>query len=247
MDVSKHPPQVIKAALKKVYEQSLYATSKTLCGYRDIVPHTHEPIVTALESPTKRKLICVPRGTFKSSIASVAFPLWLLIRNPNLRILIDSELYGNSVSYLNEIKNHILSPHFAEVFGDWTPSLYQQKRRGYSWSDAEITIRPRSVIKKEPSIVCGGIGTTKVGQHYDVIIGDDYNSPANTGTLDQRRKVIDHYQYNQSILETNGIYAIIGTRYHEEDLIGWIIKNEFGYKSLDELKRQPKFNGVINL
>jgi hypothetical protein len=247
VDIAKQPPHVIKAALKQVYLTSLYATAKHLCGFKDMTAQTHDPIVSVLENNNKRKMICVPRGTFKSSIGAIAYPIWLLMRNPDLRILIDSELYGNSVTYLNATKNLMLSAEFVDLFGNWMPTPDQQKKLGFSWNDSEITISKRTKVYKEPSISCGGIGTTKVGQHYDVIIGDDYNSPANTATLEQRKKVIDHYQYNQSILETDGIYAIIGTRYHEEDIIGWVIKNQLGFKSLEEFKKQPKLNGVYNL
>ena len=204
------------------------------------------PICEALTSDTLRKLICVPRGTFKSSIGAVAYPIWLLMRNPNLRILIDSELFGNSVTYLNEIKNLILSRKFKAIFGDWMPTNEQQKKLGYSWSDSEITIATRQIIKKEPSISVGGVGTTKVGQHFDVIIGDDYNSPKNSGSKEQRDKVIDHFKYNQSILDPGGIYVIIGTRYSEDDLIGWILKNELNL-TLDDLYKQNKSRGMYEL
>jgi hypothetical protein len=247
MQLANQPPHVLKAALKKVYTDSLYATAKHLCGFKDMTGHTHDPIVSVLEDDSKRKMICVPRGTFKSSIGAIAYPIWLLMRNPNLRILIDSEIYGNSVTYLNAIKNIMQSPDFIDIFGDWMPTSDQVKRLGYSWNDSEVYISKRSRILKEPTISCGGIGTTKVGQHFDVIIGDDYNSPANTATLDQRKKVIDHYQFNLSILETDGTYAIIGTRYHEEDLIGFILKNELGFKSLEEFKKQTQINGVYKL
>lgn len=199
---------------------------------------THLPIITALEAPTQRKLICIPRGTFKSSIASVAYPIWLMINYPNIRILIDSELYTNSVSYLREIKGHLASTKFQEVFGDWRTEV---------WNESEIVIKPRTRTLKDPTIQVGGIGTTKVGRHVDVIIGDDYNSPANSETREQRQKVINHYQYNQSILEPGGIYAIIGTRYSEEDLIGWAIKNELGLKSEEDLAMMDKHKGVYSL
>lgn len=233
-------PEVIKEATKLAYQNSLYHTARSLCGYKDINADTHMRIVRGLNAPTLRKIICVPRGTFKSSIGSVAFPINLLMRNPNLRILIDSELYGNSVSYLKEIKQHMQSDEFRMIFGDW-------RTDNTTWNESEIVIGARTKILKEPSITVGGIGTTKVGQHYDVIIGDDYNSPANTATHEQRKKVVDHYQYNQSILEPTGIYAIIGTRYHEEDLIGWILKNELGIAQVDDLKCKPKINDVYTI
>ncbi len=226
---------ILKEAIQDCFKASLFHVAKKLCNYKDITEKTHLPIIRTLEGPATRKLICVPRGTLKSSLCSVAYPIWLMLNNPNIRILIDSELYANSVTFLREIKGHLQSNQFIQIFGDLRTDV---------WNESEIVIRNRTKTLKEPTIQVGGIGTTKVGQHYDVIIGDDYNSPSNTANSDQRKKVIDHYQYNQSILEPGGIYLIVGTRYHEEDLIGWIIKNELGFETLDKFKLVPKDKGV---
>lgn len=208
----------IKAGLAEVFRGSLYKTAKHLCGFKQMTRRTHGEVVQALESNTLRKLLVLPRGTFKSSIGVVAYPLWLLINNPNLRILIDSEVYGNSKNFLREIKSVIQSERFIEIFGDW--------KTLDNWNEGEITISKRTKAFKEASITCGGIGTIKVGQHYDVIIGDDYNSGNNSETIEGRKKVIKHYQMNLAILEPNGTYVIIGTRYASDDVIGWILENE---------------------
>lgn len=213
-----------KDILREAYKKSLYRTAKFLLGYSDINPRTHGGMIRALESDKKRKLIIMPRGTFKSSIGSVAYPIWLLLNNSDYRILLDSELYTNSKNFVREITRHLENPSVTELFGQFASG---------NWNEGEITIAQRTRILKEASITCGGIGTTKVGQHYDVIIGDDYNSPTNSRTPEMRMKVIDHYRYNQSILEPNGIYAIIGTRYAANDLPGHIIENEIENVSTD--------------
>lgn len=233
---SKYSRETYLAAIRQAYKDSLYHTAKNLLGYRDIVPHAHAPIVQALEVETKRKLICVPRGTFKSSITSVAYPIWLLMNNPNLRVMLDSELYTNSKNFLREIKGHLANGKFIDLFGDWSSDV---------WNESEVIIRPRTKILKDPSILAGGVGTTKVGVHVDYIIGDDYNSPANSGNVEQRKKVIEHYQYNQSILELDGTYVIVGTRYAEDDLIGWILKNELGLENQAKISEMNKEGGVI--
>lgn len=227
--------EAFKELLQESYRKSLFSTAKILLGYKDITKETHAPIIRALESETTRKLICVPRGTFKSSICSVAYPIWLLLNNPNLRILIDSEIYTNSKNFLREIKGHIESPGFKEIFGDWQTN---------TWNESEIIIGPRDKTIKEASITASGIGAEKTSQHYDVIIGDDMNSPKNSQTAELREKIISHYQYNQSILVVGGTYVIVGTRYSEDDLIGWVIKNELGIKDLANLKKMPKDKGV---
>lgn len=233
---SKYSKATVLEGLRAAYRASLWHTATRLLNYRDLTVHTHYPIIEALEASTKRKLICIPRGTFKSSIVSVAFPIWCLMRNPNLRIMLDSELYTNSKNFLREIKSHLQTAKFIELFGDWTTD---------TWNESEIIIKPRTKILKDPSILAGGIGTTKVGVHVDMIIGDDYNSPQNSATPDSRKKVVDHYQYNTSILELDGTYVVVGTRYAEDDLIGWILRNELGIDSYQKLSTMNKTEGVI--
>lgn len=215
----------IKDALQNHYKSSLFATAVDLLGYDRVRPHSHGNVIRCLESPTKRKLIVEPRGTFKSTIGVVANSIWMLIRNPNERILIDSEIYSNSITYLREIKHHLESERLSRLFGTF---------RTKNWNESEITIAQRTVNKKEPSITAGGIGTTKVGQHYSVIISDDSNGSKNSATSEQRQKVIEHYQYNQAILDPDGAYTIIGTRWHVSDLIGWVIENELNIQNFQD-------------
>lgn len=207
-------------ALQEIHRSSLYATARYLCGLTEIVPHTHCEPIECLQRPTKRKLIVMPRGTFKTSLASVAYPIWRLIRNPNERILLDSELYQNSKNLLRQIKSVIESHTFREAFGDW--------RHPQVWNEGEIIVRARTRPQKEASITVSGIGAQKTGQHYDVVIADDLNSPRNSMTPEGCQKVIDHYRYYTSLLEQDGTLVVVGTRYSAADLIAYVMKNEIG-------------------
>lgn len=220
--------QAVLETKREIYRSSLFATAQYLLGYRAMQPHAHGELVATLEAPTLRKLIVMPRGTFKTSISSVAFPIWLLLRNPNLRIILDSELYTNSKNILREIKAHMTSDAFRELYGDW---------RGSTWNEGEIVIAPRSIVKKEASITCSGIGAQKTGQHYDVAILDDMNSPKNSSTPEGCERVITHYRYYQSILEPGGVLVVVGTRYAATDLIGFILQNELGITNEQEFFR----------
>ena len=204
---------------RRACKADLYVFATEICDYQEVNLRTHGEMLDALESRTTRKLIVMPRGTFKSSLGTVAYSIWRLLNNPNERILIDSEVYTNSKNFLREIKAILQSQKFVDLFGDW---------RGSNWTENEITVSTRTKPYKEASITAGGIGTVKVGQHYSIIIGDDYNSGNNSETPEMRAKVIRHYQMNTSILEPTGTYAIIGTRYAVDDVIGFIMNNEIG-------------------
>lgn len=213
-------------ARQKLLKSSLYEFCHFL-GYKDVNPRTHGETIYCLEARSQRKLITVPRGCFKSSIAAITYPIWRLIKNPDLRILIDSEKYLNAVTYLRAVKAHFKDETFINVFGDLEGPL---------WQDGAITINGRTKKLKEASITCGGVATTKVGQHYDIIIGDDYNSRENTRTPELAQGPIDHFKYNLNILEPDGEYVIIGTRYSDSDVIGFILRDVLGKTKLAEGK-----------
>jgi hypothetical protein len=171
--LDKLSPESATEALKHFYLNDFYFFAKDLLGYKDLRWDVHGQFVGVFESDAPRKLVVMPRGTFKSTLGSVAYPIWRLMRDPNLTILLDSELYSNSKNFIREIKGHLSGEKITELFG---PQI------GSKWDEGEIIIAPRSANRKEASITAGGVGTVKIGQHYDLIIGDDYNSPSNSET-----------------------------------------------------------------
>lgn len=209
---------ILRAAEAAMYKKSLFLTCKHLLGYSDINWRTHGEAIEVLEGPKKRKLVIMPRGTFKTSMAVVGFPIWSLINNFDLRVMLDSELYSNAKRSLREISMHLQSPKFVELFGN--------PRGEGVWNEGEILLAQRRAIKKEASIFASGIGAEKTGVHVDIIIADDLCSPSNMNTPENRQKVIDHYRYYTSILEPGGTIVVVGTRYHSADLYAWLLENE---------------------
>jgi len=213
---------------RSLYLNSFYAFTKFFLGYGDMVRSVHGQYTEVFESSAPRKIVVMPRGTFKSTLGSIAYPIWRLLKDPDLTILLDSELYSNSKNFLRSIKGHFESEEMLRVFGNQV---------GRKWDEGEIILASRTdKTIKEASITCGGVGTTKVGQHYDLIIGDDYNSPQNSETPEKCQKVIDHVRYNMNILNPKGQYVIIGTRYSERDVIGFLLSEVLGETKLAEGK-----------
>lgn len=219
--------RALSEMIKELVVSDFFLFAKHILGYKDLEWAVHGECVRALESDAKRKLVVLPRGSFKSSLGSVAYPIWRLLRDPDITILLDSELYTNSKNLLREIKGHLASSSFIRIFGDLS---------GTKWDEGEIIVSTRQRNRKEASITVGGIETTKVGQHYDLIIGDDYNSAQNSDTPEKCQKVVDHFKYNLNILNPGGEYLIIGTRYAELDVIGFLLSTVLEEKYLAEGK-----------
>lgn len=213
----------------EVFRSSLYHFAKYCLGYSELNVHVHKPICDGLQDPhSKRKLMAIPRGCFKSSMGSIAYPIWLLIHNPNLRIMIDSELYSNSKNFLRELKGHLkLNQKFRTHFPGYDLDID---------NEGEIVLANRTKVLKEATILCSGIGAQKTGNHLDVIIGDDLSSTTNTRNPELAQKTIDHYRLYTSLLEPNGTIVIIGTRYSELDIIGYVLSNELGIEVQDAIK-----------
>lgn len=218
---SENHAEALKSLIRDEYLNSLYKTAKDLCDYSDLCRETHEQTCSMLESENKRKLLVMPRGTFKSSIGVVANSVWHILKNPNIRILIDSEKYENSKNFIREIKSKLTSPRIVSLFGD-----FQSDNK---WAEREFIVSKRTKDLKEATVTASGIGAGKTGQHYDLIICDDLNTIENSENQEQRKKIIRHYQMNISILDPGGTLVVIGTRYAVDDVIGYILENEVNH------------------
>jgi hypothetical protein len=218
----------MKVALAEIYRSSLYYTCKSLLGMTDINLRTHGSTIAALEELQFRKknisnaLIIMPRGSLKSSICSIAFPIWRLINDWNKRILIDSATYDLSTQILAAIAQHLESEAFTSIFG--------VARSKDDWSSKSLTINQRTKILKESSLVASGVGSPKTGAHYDIIIMDDLNNEKNSATVELRDKVFKHYQMNYAILDPGGDTVVVATRYSSDDIPGRVLEQEINVK-----------------
>lgn len=216
------------ASYKAHVESSFFDFAKHTLGYKDLRWDVHHEAVRVLESAATRKFLILPRGAFKSTLVSVAYPIWRLAKDPNLTIMLDSEVYTNSKNFLREIRSHLRSNELLRtVWGPWIGPID---------NEGEVTIAQRTRNRKEASLTAAGIETVKVGQHFDICLGDDYNSPKNSDTPEKCRKVIDHVRYNLNILNPGGEYAFAATRYAEIDVPGFFLKEILGEKHLADGK-----------
>lgn len=241
--------------IAKRCQTDLYFLAKEVLGYSKMEPHVHQELcdytTSILPNPPEpicpmdpgfdpRKnllLLLMPRGTFKSSVVTIAFTLQFFLNEPNARILIDSETFSKSKAFLREISDHLVNNDiYREVFKAIHGMYpFTKKSAEKLWTDSEIILPCRNVPKKEPSISCAGVDVTKNGMHYDLIIADDLHSEKNVTNKEQITQVIDHYKLAFSLLDPGKPMIIIGTRWDYSDLYQHII--DFEQEDFNILKK----------
>lgn len=215
----------------KLWMDSLWLFETECLGYHrndevgwSELAEEHRALCDFLQNdPHKFKLILTPRGSIKSCLVTVGYGLWGMIRDPNLRTLIYSDVSNKAAAFLVDIKNHIVGGGTSSLFNEYFHG-YQTTPKDGKWSESEILISQRTVTQKEPTFDTAGIETSKVGFHYDRIFYDDIVSDMNITSKEQMDKVYDCYKKSLSLLKPGGDVIMVGTRWAFGDAYGRIIE-----------------------
>lgn len=221
-------------------KKDFYYFAKEILGYSKMIPEPHQRLCDhILSTKKKRKLTLMPRNSFKSSVVTEAGTMFMLLNDPNKRILIASETQKNAIKYAKAIKAHYeQNKKFRALYGDWV-------NIGNTWRDGELIVSKRSTPKKEASITAGSLEKgIMTGMHFDLIILDDVVSRTNTNTPDQIEKTLDFYKLLLAILDPDGEIWINGTRWHYLDLYGWILDENNPEKANFEILQMAADEGM---
>ncbi len=225
-------------------KKSLFFLARAILKYADLDPVIHLPICRMMQNyqQNRRRLIVFPRTWFKSTIGSVAYPIWRSINNPNVRLLIAQNTMTNAKKKIASIKaiwesNGLLRAMFPELL----------PRGDRPWSSECLTLN-RSLPEPEGTFEPAGTGTAVTSRHYDEVIQDDTVAPdydAMTGEIQQPtqmeiEKAIGFHKMCHPLLlhPTKSVITVIGTRWAQDDLIGWILKHSKGYAIVSRSARE---------
>lgn len=234
--------------IREEAEGSLYFFAKAILGYEDFVPHIHGPICTLLEQyeSNPRLRILLPRGWFKTTLVSIAYPMWRVIRDPNITILIAQNTYKNALAKLAAIDNHFRKNG---LFRALWPELLPDK--SCTWRSDAMCVRRQSSVP-EATFECAGVKTQVVSRHYDIIIEDDTVAPdldelgeENLApTKDDIEQAIGWHKLVTPLLvhPMKSQNIVVGTRWFERDLLSWVEENEPSFKSYVRAARET--NGL---
>lgn len=193
----------------------------------------HLRLIEIAEDPDYDRIsILAPRGHAKSTWLSVIYPIWKIVTNRNIKIIIVSDTGDQAEMFLRAIKDEFeANDSLIEDFG----TFYRKPKIGSPnvWKAHDITVIRQS-RSKEPTIICGGTGKRIVGRRADLIIVDDPLNDENTENERQRKKIFRWFRKTLTpILNPEiGKIIVIGTRKHPDDLH-------------TELGRNPRYNQFV--
>ncbi len=176
------------------------------------------PLIPAKPGNFNRLIsILAPRSHSKSTSFTVNYPLWRIGRDPNIRILLVSAAFTQSVSFLREIKGHMeRNPNYHRMFGNLSPENLVTAEK---WASTEIIVRRDNTKIKDPTVAATSTGGTVLSKRADLIICDDILDEQNTRTAEQRAKTKEWFDaVLLPVLEPDGQLIIVGTAWNREDL-----------------------------
>lgn len=232
-----------------------------IMGYHDMYEPLHKDFVCrhVVEPKTpggldaRGSMLQVNRGSFKSSIATEAFALWLMAREMtmfytcDIRILLASEILDLANAFALSIKTTLEeNASFHELWG-------RHKRdftKGRIWRDTKFVSHFRSRVMKERTISTLATGATRTGTHYDVIIADDLQAERTSSTLDQINICDSGYRLLWSLIEPKFMpdnkmiqlipggkprFSVVCTPWHFDDVYARIEKRNAHHADEDRL------------
>ncbi len=122
------------------------------------------------------------RGSGKSTLSCVAYPLWCLMKNIDIRIMLVTESDVLAKNWLREIERYMGTSQYIALAGNLVPGRGDR----LTWTSSEKIVVGRSADAQGASILAVGAHGQIRGRRVDRIIADDLVSENNSHTLYQR-------------------------------------------------------------
>lgn len=176
-------------------------------------------------------IFLAPRNHIKTTVVDVVGTIWQLLKYPNDRVLIAASTVDNAGLILKEIRHHMEgSQKLHALFPEYKPRSREEEGNTISY-----TVPCRTRHKKESSIEVAGENTKITGRHYDVIRCSDLVVKENVppwADPAQMSQTIEWFRTTAALLDSTNPRAhrtIDGTRWHDSDLYGELLRNDAAY------------------
>lgn len=185
-------------------------------GYQD-PPHIRllaETLEKVERGEIRRLIINMPPRHGKTRLASEIFPGWYLGKHPERFIISATYAQDLALDYGRKVRNQFLDDGFCEVFE--TVELARDSQSAIRFSTARGGV-----------YFAVGVGGPITGRGAHLLIIDDpIKGREEADSPVQRQAVINWYRSvaRTRLMPGASAIIIINTRWHEEDLAGWVMK-----------------------
>ena len=165
----------------------------------------------------KRLMVFLPPRSSKSVICSKLFPAWYIGRNPQHEILTISHSDQLSSDFGRSVRDIVSTEQFQEIFQG--VALRSDVRAAGKWK-----------TNQNGTYYAAGVRSQIAGRGAHIAILDDVMSEEDSYSEAGRRYVKEWYPAGlRTRIMPNGAILIINTRYHYDDLCGWLLKQQSEY------------------
>lgn len=178
----------------------------------------------------KRLGIILPRSWLKTTVCSIAYPMWRAARDKNFRALLAQNTFKNACS-----KNKVIKTLFEKgsLFQALFPALLP--RSDCTWAAESLCVN-RDKPWAESTFEAAGTRTQVTSRHYDVINQDDTVAPDKDdlgedalmpSKQDIEQAIGWHKLVPPLLLDPMDSQELItATRWYVEDLVAWVQAHE---------------------
>jgi predicted phage terminase large subunit-like protein len=176
-------------------------------------------LVDVANGECERAIISMPPQEGKSERASRRFPLWMLHRNPNLRIAIVS--YG-----------HDVARRWGRRIRD---DLRAHPELGLTLSQSSQRQDEFELLGYNGGLVCVGIEGGLTSRAVDLLIIDDPYKDAKQADSKAWKQTVENFWTEVALprLAPGAPVVLIQTRWREDDMAGWLAKDGDGWRVLN--------------
>ena len=243
--------------VKKKAETDLHFFCKAILGLTRLTNHLHREVCEFIQKiPPYRKLIMLPRDTFKSTIVSKGLPIHKFIqpKESNVywpghnglecKILLSCETEHHASKHIQWIQQHFERNALLRVL--WPDKCWDAPRRQARKWNSSMFFLPRdlSFEQSDPTMQGIGVGGAITGGHFTDLINDDLISLEARGSESVMETAKEWQRVSRPMMEDLDISQefTVGTHWATNDLYAEMIEND---PTVSVYKRSLIENGKI--
>jgi predicted phage terminase large subunit-like protein len=171
------------------------------------------------ETPGGRAMVFMPPGSAKSTYSSVVFPTWVMGRKPGTQIILGSYATDLARKHGKRARQVVSSPEFQNLFGT---ALAVGSSAADQWA-----------LANGSEYMAAGLLAGLTGNRADGLVIDDPVAGREEAESEAIRvKTLDAYRDDaRTRLKPGGWRVIVATRWHQDDLAGSILPENWNGES----------------